>query len=335
MPKHEFGLWARCEGAKIEMRIVSFVASTSKQAMANLRASLGEDAVILTMQTLDDGQVSVTGAMNDASIDLADVLTASETNQSLEWLRALADFHEWPFELCDRIEPALKEVKPADSETILTTLLKALFRFGNLVAKDSQPLLLSGPPGGGKTATVAKLAAAEVLAGRTVDVFTSDVGRAGSLDQLSTLLAPLDLKPIPISTTAELRRLRAEGGADVVLVDGPSINSFNSTDLGKLSTLGADTGAELVLVMPAGQGYADSAEIGRSYAALGARSMVVTKLDAARRIGGVLAAAEAGLVFTEAGIGPTIGDGLCSLSADGLARLLLRRYRQSHDEEGG
>jgi len=61
--------------------------------------------------------------------------------------------------------------------------------------------------------------------------------------------------------------------------------------------------------------------------------MVVTKLDVAKRLGGVLAAAETGLAFTQAGVGPTIGDGLCALSADGVARLLLRRYRNSIREE--
>jgi flagellar biosynthesis protein FlhF len=90
-----------------------------------------------------------------------------------------------------------------------------------------------------------------------------------------------------------------------------------------------------MLVLPAGLGYADSAEIARSYAALGAKTMVVTKLDVARRFGGVLAAAEAGLAFTTAGIGPIIGDGLCTLSADGVARLLLRQYRTSVGEERG
>ena len=58
---------------------------------------------------------------------------------------------------------------------------------------------------------------------------------------------------------------------------------------------------------------------------LGSRRLLVTKLDAARRLGGVLAAADAGLAFCDAGIGPTIGQGLSPLSAGGLARLLLRR----------
>lgn len=317
------------------MRIVSFLAPTTKQAMADLRGSLGEDAIILTARTIDDGQVSVTGAVADDAFDLADVLAPPEQPRSLDWLGALADFHEWPFKWRERIEPVLKDVTPADPEIVLTTLVQALFRFEGLRLTGRKPLVLSGPPGGGKTVTIAKLAAAQVLMGNSVDVITLDVGRAGSLAQLTTLLAPLDLTPTPVSTPAEITDVVNGCIGDVVLVDSKSTNPFMPAELGELSTLVARAGAELMLVLPAGLGYADSAEIARSYAALGAKTMVVTKLDVARRFGGVLAAAEAGLAFTTAGIGPIIGDGLCTLSADGVARLLLRQYRTSVGEERG
>jgi len=315
------------------MRIVSFLAPSSKQAMTDLRASLGDDAVILSTQTHDDGQVSVTGAVADDVFNLTDVLVPSEEPRSLDWLSALAAFHEWPMKRRERIEPILENLTPAEPETILTTLMQALFRFEGAKRQSRKPLLLSGPPGSGKTVTIAKLAAAQVLAGNTVDIVTLDVGRAGSLDQITTLLDPLDLSPIPVSSLPDLHNVLAACRGDVVLIDSTSTNPFNPADLGEISALAARAGAELLLVLPAGQGYADSAEIARSYAALGAKSMVVTKLDVAKRLGGVLAAAETGLAFTQAGVGPTIGDGLCALSADGVARLLLRRYRNSIREE--
>ncbi len=311
------------------MRIVSFVAPTSKQAMADLRAGLGEDAIMLTITTLDDGQISVTGAVADDSFNLVDLLVPSEEPNSLEWLGALADFHEWPFKERERIEPILRDIVPAEPEIVLKALVRALFRFEYLRFQRKKPVILSGPPGSGKTVTVAKLAAARVLAGDKVDVVTLDVDRAGSLDQLNTLLAPLDLFPISVSTPADLPGVLDDCEGDVILVDSAGVNPFNPADLGTVSTMVTRTGAELLPILPAGQGYADSAEIAKSYMTLGANAMVVTKLDVAKRIGGVLAAAEAGLAFTEAGIGPTIGNGLCSLSADGITRLLLRRYRSA------
>ena len=56
---------------------------------------------------------------------------------------------------------------------------------------------------------------------------------------------------------------------------------------------------------------------------LGARHLLPTRLDAARRLGGVVsAAAEAGLALTEAGTGPGVADGLTPLSPEWLARRL-------------
>ena len=112
--------------------------------------------------------------------------------------------------------------------------------------------------------------------------------------------------------------------ADLVLIDSPGLNPFRSADLGSLSSMLRASGAEPVLVLAAGMAARDCAEIGDTFAALGADRLLVTKLDAARRFGGILAAAAAGLSFCEASIGPTIGRGLVPLSAEGLARLLLQ-----------
>jgi flagellar biosynthesis protein FlhF len=208
-----------------------------------------------------------------------------------------------------------------------------LFYFDLPWLQTRKPLLFSGPPGSGKTVTLAKVAACEVLAGRRVDVLSLDVDRAGGLSQLSTLLSPLELEPVPVPSLSTLPSLIEACKGDAILIDSIATDPFAPNDLSMVSTLVSRSGVELLLMLPAGQGYADSAEIARSYVALGARAMVVTKLDVARRLGGVLAAAEAGLAFTQAGIGPTIGNGLSDLNADGLARLLLRRYRASIGHE--
>lgn len=109
-----------------------------------------------------------------------------------------------------------------------------------------------------------------------------------------------------------------------MLIDSPGINPFRSADLGRLSQSLEVSGAQPVLVLDAGSGSADSADMAQTFAALGSRWLMATRLDVARRLGGMLAAAEAGLALAEAGIGPTIGRGLGALSAAGLARLLLR-----------
>lgn len=316
------------------MRLVSFVARTSQQAMAELRARLGDEAVIVTTQTLENGDVRITGAVAEKDIDLVDVLTPIVNQQDVDWLTGLGEYHEWPKALCDRFRTAFAETAAGDPKTTLISLMHSIYRFDGLGSHNDRPLLLSGPPGSGKTATIAKLAALQVLADKSVDVLTMDVERAGALEQLTTLLDPLGVRPKIVPKLYDARSVLASCSSDLILIDGPGTNPYSSSDLGSLSNVIGQFGAELLLVMEAGRSPSDSAEIGESYAALGARRMVVTKLDMTRRLGGLLAAAYTGLAFCGAGIGPTIGDGFRPLTADGLARLLLCRYDSALIGEG-
>jgi flagellar biosynthesis protein FlhF len=304
------------------MRLLSVVARDSNEALARLRSRLGEEAVIVGTRELKDGQVRVTAAVESGEIDLASLLISGEGSRTGDRLAALAAHHEIPEPLGSRLVEAARGLREADPSTALRHSLLQLFGFEPL---SGTPLLLAGPPGVGKTASVAKLATRAVLAGGSrVAVITTDGDRAGGVEQLRALLAPLRLEPAVAADPQALRRLLMQTAADLVLIDSPGLNPFRSRDLGNLSSLLRASGAEPVLVLAAGMAASDCAEIGDTFAALGASRLLVTKLDAARRLGGVLAAAAAGLAFCEASIGPTIGRGLAPLGAGGLARLLLQ-----------
>ena len=83
-----------------------------------------------------------------------------------------------------------------------------------------------------------------------------------------------------------------------------------------------------MLVLPAGLDPAEAADLARAFAAAGANLLVATRLDLAHRLGGVLAAASAGLALTEAGIGPGAADGLLPITPEWLAARLLTGSRQ-------
>jgi flagellar biosynthesis protein FlhF len=304
------------------MRLKSFVAADTRQAMALLRAELGSDAIIVATQELPGGSVRITGATESEDVDLAELLAPPVPTPGDQRLLALAAHHELPEPLARRLLDAASRASSGPPEAVLGQALHAVFRFAP-VAAQAGPLLLCGPPGAGKTASVAKLAAAAALAGRPVSVVTADTARAAGVEQLAALLAPLELRPTPAPDLASLRRAVGSADGAQLLIDSPGFNPFRPADLGLLSGLLEASRAAPVLVLPAGLGVADCAEIGHTYAALGARHLLATKLDAARRLGGLLAAAEAGLAFAEAGIGRTIGQGLSAFSAHGLARLLL------------
>ena len=95
------------------------------------------------------------------------------------------------------------------------------------------------------------------------------------------------------------------------------------------TALAAAAQADLVLVLPAGLDAHEAADLARAFAALGARHLLPTRLDAARRLGAVLAAAEAGpLLLTEGGTSPEVVDGLETLTPARLAARLAAAPRR-------
>jgi flagellar biosynthesis protein FlhF len=317
------------------MRLKTVVAPDARQALACLRAELGEHAIIVATQDLPKGGVRITGAIECQDLDLAELLMPVRAGPSVERLLPIATHHELPEDLRQRLFEAARAGGASQPVVMLADALNATFRFEPLGSTPAGTLLLTGPPGAGKTASVAKLAAAAVLDGRPVRVVTADINRAGGLEQLAGLLAPLGLRPQPVPEPSDLRRFAAAAAGSVILIDSPGLNPFRPGDLGALSSLMEASRAELVPVLPAGMAVADSAEIADTYRALGARRFVATKLDAVRRLGGLLGAADSGLAFAEAGIGPTIGQGLRPLSPGGLARLLLRHQELASARDAG
>jgi flagellar biosynthesis protein FlhF len=211
-----------------------------------------------------------------------------------------------------------------DAAVLLAQALAGWARFRPLAPVGDRALMLVGPCGAGKTAAAARLVVDALLAGRDVQVLSTDTARAGGLAQLQALLQPLGQAPIAVTETADLPARLGEAGA-ATIVDTTGINPFRGEELARLADLLRLSSAEPVLVLPAGLCPEDSLEIAANFAALGVRRVIVTKLDAARRLGGVLAAAATGIAFAGAAIGPTIGRGSAALTAAGLGRLLLRR----------
>jgi flagellar biosynthesis protein FlhF len=108
-----------------------------------------------------------------------------------------------------------------------------------------------------------------------------------------------------------------------VLIDTAGINPFATDELDDLRALAGMARAEPILVMPAGQDPAEAEEQALAFALLGARHLLPTRFDLARRLGSVVAAAAAAeLTLTEAGIGPGATDGLAALTPEFLAERL-------------
>ena len=290
------------------MRLKLYRAPRMADAMARIRAELGHDALILASRQVG-GEVEVTAALEPEE-DLPPPLPAASQVMALR-------YHGVPEPLLSRLAAGA-----------LPARLAAVFAFAGLPLEPGMPpLLLVGPPGAGKTLMAARLATRLVMAGVTPLVITADGKRAGATEQLAAFTRVLDLSLVVANHPVTLGRAVARRLADApVLIDTPGFDPFNPEQREELQALAATSAATAAVVLSAGIDPAEAADLAQAYAALGATLMIATKLDLARRLGSVLAAAEAGrLTVTEAGIGPGVADGLIRLTPEELASRLLHR----------
>jgi flagellar biosynthesis protein FlhF len=156
-------------------------------------------------------------------------------------------------------------------------------------------------------------------------VITADGRRAGAIEQLAAFTRLLGLNLLVASQPATLAQAvsRRESAAPV-LIDAPGIDAFDPAQRDEMAALAAAAQATTALVLPAGLDPAEAADLAQAHAQHGAQLLVATRLDSARRLGGVLAAAAAGLPLAEAGIGPGAADGLVPMTPVLLAARLTR-----------
>ncbi len=284
------------------MRLKLFRAPTVNAAIAQVRRELGVDALILSTRRVPDG-VEVTAALEGDPAPAAPLVPAPSC---LAW-------HGVPPDMQARLGAGP-----------LQGSLAAALRFGALpLGPGAPPLLLTGPPGAGKTLTAARLATRLTLAGTPPLVITADGRRAGAAEQLAAFTRVLGLPLLVADEPVALSRAlaRRERGAPV-LVDSPGLDPFDPHEREELAGLAGASGAALVLVLPAGLDAAEAADLAAAFAQAGTTLLVPTRMDLTRRLGGVLAAA-ASHMLTEAGIGPGAADGLQPLTPAGLAERLL------------
>lgn len=310
------------------MRLRTFSAPTMSAAMREVRARMGADAVIVATQRGRDGAgVRVTAAIEDADrADDADLLQRADAGAVEPVLGASLAFHGTPLQLAGRlIDAAL--VHGGTPAVALAGGLARLFPFDPLPGPHlPRRLALVGPPGVGKTVSAAKLVARLVMARRPVRVVTTDGFRAGGAEQLGALARVMGQDLVTAEKPEALKAALASlPGDTAAIIDTAGVNPFQIRAVGALSELIEAAEAEPVLVAAAGGDVDEASDVAAAFGAVGARRLLVTRLDAARRLGAVLAAADAGrLAFSDASDTPRIAQGLAALTPTLLAKHLVR-----------
>lgn len=316
------------------MRLKSFYATTMTEAMQMVRDTLGDDAVIVATQEERNGAVHVTAAVephfeiskDGMSSDWLQYDEEDEENAVAEELTEALLRHSASEDVIDNIVSCATVIGLDHPGQAMIEAVEHLFNFAPLPKQATQNAqMMVGSPGAGKTLAIAKMAARGTINGLKIGVISCDTVRAGGVEQLAAFT---DLLKVPLKraeTPADLKAILADmRGFDQVLIDTPGVNPFDKNDIRTLARLIGAGDITPTMILPAGTDTDEAAEMARVFSTIGTQGVLPTRVDIARRLGGLLSAAHYGnLHFTDASHTPKVADGLFAMTPKDLSRMLM------------
>ena len=340
------------------MQLRTFLAKDMREALASVRADMGPNAVIIASEKAKSGGVMVRAAL-DATDDeesasapmpepaAKDVDTIYRDGllhrlrhpkdgqrrpsfDRVELLSALRR-HRLPDGLAHVLAEQAAKAQLTDMTLALAAALDKSFKPYPIELGGAGAILLVGPNGAGKTAVAAKIAAHARLAGRRMTLVAADSAGAGAVARLETFAKHLDCAVATIDTAAQLNTFVADCIAKktFVIVDTAGFDPRDAKARTAFAALAQIAKLEAIGVVSATNDAEEIGEIVQALAGLGARRLIVTGADLARRAGALVAAATASIPLAHLTRSPFVAGGLEQPSSLTLARLLLDEQRST------
>ncbi len=350
------------------MKMKRISAATIQDALAVARRELGEDAVLLESKKLGRGKgVVVTFAVDqddsplfgdafdepsplrafnpdpplrEAPIPRAATPKLEIDHPALALIDKALAYHALPDALSARIRQQLgRVVLTPDSliEVAHTALAKALelcLAFQPIAtastAYPARALMLVGPHGAGKTSVIVKLASELALHKKPVVIISTDLERLGGTENLQTVASITGSAFHICETRNELKPLLAQyAGKAWVLIDSTGANIYEFKQMKALGELASLQGIEPILTCPAGMDVHEASEMAGVFDFLAIERMIVTRLDATRRLSSVFTMlTTGGYALSNLSNSAHPADSCQPLSPIALARFMLRHERE-------
>lgn len=348
------------------MRLQTFLAEDMRAALTEVRAAMGDDAVIVSSQKSRNGGVLVRAALDEAEDTEETPQPAAAENEDapetetrfrsalirrlrepavdtalgrpgrlrFDRARLLTLFarHRLPENLAHILAERAEGSKLADMTLALAAAIDCGLNAAPLDLAKVPALMLIGLNGAGKTALAAKLAAHAKLAGREVMLIGTDTVGAGALARLEAFAAHLGAAVVAAATATSLSdRIRDSINAGVLpIVDTAGSDPRQPKTAAALKALTGIGGLTTVGTISATLDAEEAGEIADSLEQAGASRLIVTRVDLTRRVGAVMAAALCeGIDFAHLTRSPFVAGGLETPSALQLARLLIETDEES------
>ncbi len=192
-----------------------------------------------------------------------------------------------------QLDQAFEDWTAADAITVVRELLLRLLRSAKAkpIQNSTKIVHFVGPTGVGKTTTIAKLAAEQVLKfNRKVGFITSDTYRIAAIEQLRTYANILNVPLEVVFSSSEMTRaLHQFADYDVVFMDTAGRNFRNEMNVSELNALLKASGqCETYLVLSLTSKYRDMKTITENFSKFKLDKLLFTKLDETETIGGIV-----------------------------------------------
>lgn len=268
------------------MYIQSFSAPTLSDGYAQIRERYGGDAVVL--RTAQDANSVVFTVSVPTQESLADGVGEEALRSDARLIMQSTGFQGVvlsQFESYVRSRP-LEDPRRAVDEFLYTVIrTEQLANF----TQASRVVVLIGPPGAGKTVTVAKAASTLVSAGQRVTLVNLDQNRLGGGSQLEHLASLIGMPVVNAARPEGLQKaLNRSLSSDVFLCDAPGIHPWNLEEIEAAVCYAERLGGRSVLVAPAGLEAGETADLLAIVKRFGVDRIIVTKCDITRKLGALL-----------------------------------------------